>query len=93
MSAHASCCALLERSLAELQDRLERQRALVRALAPELEGIPASGVCPLIHCPRSDKLRRAVVEAVEVLEQTRRSFKSRQLESLRRELMAVLAET
>jgi hypothetical protein len=89
---HASCSALLDRSLAELQERLERQRTLVRALAQGLDGAPASPGCPLIHCASSARLRHALIEAVAVLEETRRSFKSRQLESLRKRLMTLLAE-
>jgi hypothetical protein len=38
-------------------------------------------------------LRAARAGTVAVLEQTRRSFKSRQLESLRKKLMEVLAES
>ena len=87
MSAHPSGTALLDRSLAELQARLEQQRALVRALAPELD----SASCPLIRCPSTERLRQALAEAVGVLEETRRSFKSRQLEALRKRLMDVLA--
>jgi hypothetical protein len=87
MSEHGSPSLLLDRSLAELQARLEQQRALVRALSPELDGAP----CPLICCPCSERLRAALIEAVAVLEETRRSFKSRQLESLRRRLQDVLA--
>ena len=87
MSAHPSCSALLDRSLAELQAQVEQQRALVRALSPELD----TAACPLICCPASERLRQALVEAVAVLEQTRSSFKSRQLEALRRRLLDVLA--
>jgi hypothetical protein len=35
-------------------------------------------------------LRQAIVEAVEILDQTRKSFKSRQLEQLRLRLLRIL---
>lgn len=38
-----------------------------------------------------EHLREALVHTIVVLEQTRRSFKSRQLEALRKELLEVLA--
>lgn len=43
--------------------------------------------------PRTDRLRATLVETVAVLEQTRSSFKSRQLESLRKKLLEVLTES
>ena len=48
--------------------------------------------CPLVDCGPQQKYRAALQEAVTVLEETRRSFKSRQLEELRKKLQAVLAE-
>jgi len=48
--------------------------------------------CLMLHCPCRQKLRRTVSEAIEVLEETRRAFKSKQLEQLRKKLVGVLAE-
>ncbi len=47
-------------------------------------------VCHLFHCPRRLTLEAAVTEAVEVLEQTKQSFRSRDLSELRHKLEAVL---
>lgn len=41
---------------------------------------------------RERRLRKAIQEAIEVLEATRRSFKSKQLEQLRKRLTAVLID-
>ena len=40
----------------------------------------------------SGKFRQTLLEAIEVLEDTRKSFKSKRLEQLRRKLVRVLAE-
>ncbi len=39
------------------------------------------------------QLRQALYETIEVLEETRRAFKSKRLEALRKKLMKVLMET
>ena len=47
------------------------------------------------HCPylaREERLKKAIQEAVETLEQTKKSFKSKRLEMLRKKLTNVLIE-
>lgn len=44
-------------------------------------------------CPSRRALQRVLVETIEALEQTRRSFKSRQIETLRKKLTRILLET
>lgn len=48
--------------------------------------------CPLVDCSPRKKYRAGLLEAVRVIEETRRSFKSRQLEELRKKLQSILAE-
>ena len=48
--------------------------------------------CPLVRCPHQRVLRQTLLETIEVLEGTRRTFKSKQLEVLRRKLTRVLVE-
>ncbi|MEZ4528781.1 MAG: hypothetical protein R2941_22950 [Desulfobacterales bacterium] len=43
-------------------------------------------------CSREHRLKRAIQEAVEVIEESRKSFKSKKLEGLRKHLMQVLME-
>ncbi len=77
----------------EIALRVAHERDVVLAL---LDGEEAEGgriaYCPLVDCAPRNKYRVALQEAVNVLEETRRSFKSRQLEELRKKLQAVLAE-
>lgn len=58
-----------------------------------LSGKPAqSHACTLLNCPRGGQLREAVKHTIDVLEETKRAFKSKELADLRRHL-EVLLET
>lgn len=95
LPARSSVAAQLARTVTELEARLAEQRALLRALL-DAEGPLAAAAnrpaCHYLDCPRLRGMRHALVDAVQVLEETRRSFKSRQLEALRRRLVAVLVD-
>lgn len=50
----------------------------------------------LANCPRrsrEERFKAAIQEAIDVLEASRRSFKSKQLEALRKRLTQVLIDT
>lgn len=51
----------------------------------------ASSPCLMLDCSCRQTLRRTLLEAIETLEATRRSFKSKELEQLRKKLVEVLA--
>ncbi len=77
-------------SAEDLQRRVaEHQRLLGQHQSQEAA---CAETCLMLDCPCRKKLRRTVSEAVEVLEDTRRAFKSKQLEQLRKKLVGVLAE-
>ncbi|MHC4479692.1 MAG: hypothetical protein ACYS1C_01785 [Planctomycetota bacterium] len=82
----------IEKSVEKLKACLEQHRRLLRSLMQNEEDDVALLRCPELACPHERMLRRTLLEAIEVLEQTRKSFKSRQLEQLRKQLMRVLAE-
>lgn len=44
-------------------------------------------------CPYKQKLKDTLLETIQVLEESRKAFKSKQLEVLRKKLIEVLAET
>lgn len=77
----------------EIALRVAHERDVILAY---LDGEESEGgriaYCPLVNCGPQLIYRAALQEAVTVLEETRRSFKSRQLEELRKKLQAVLAE-
>lgn len=86
---------VLNESVKELQHRLDQHSCLVAAI---LDGQvdcrnlrPRKNLCP--SQSREEKLRQAIQEAIEVLEQSRKSFKSKQLEFLRKKLTKVLIDT
>jgi hypothetical protein len=82
---------VLERSLAELQSQVERHQTFMRRM---FEGRPemAGERCPWADCRHRRRLCQVMIEAVRVLEETRKAFKSKQLELLRKEFIRVLQE-
>jgi len=77
----------------ELTERVDHQReVLLKYLDDREQQGQAIDYCPLIDCSPRQKYRAALLDAIRVIEETRRSFKSRQLEELRKRLEGVLAE-
>ncbi len=81
-----------DRIAEEMHERVERQRAVIRRIL-------SAGACRLEEAGRppraeGEELRRmkaALRETIEVLEETKSSFKAKRLEVLRKRLLAVLA--
>lgn len=77
----------------DLTERIEHQRAVLLKFIEDGRSQGRSiDYCPLIDCQSKKRLRDGLREAVAVLEETRRAFKSRRLEELRLKLEALLAE-
>jgi hypothetical protein len=77
-------------SARDLQERIEAHRRLLAQ-----RGSPVcSGAEPAWSSDRASRgrLRRTLSDTIAVLEGTRRAFKSRELEQLRKKLIGVLAE-
>lgn len=80
--------AFLTLTLRNVMGSLTDLQQLGLALAQQ----PVSGSpCQLINCPRGMQLREAVRETIDVLEETKHSFKSKTLADLRKRLELVLA--
>jgi len=80
----------VERQLTEL---VGRQREVLLRAIDECEGNKEPiEACGLVDCQPLRRYRQAVAEAVRVLAESRRSFKSRPLEQLRLQLEQVLAD-
>jgi hypothetical protein len=80
----------LQQSAEELERQAEAHRRLMaRAMGGEDAGLYA---CRLVDCPYRRRLRDTLKDAITVLEESRRAFKSKQLEVLRKKLIGVLAE-
>lgn len=73
----------------EMQQRVAHQRAVVLQC---LDGLTAPNASANTLARRLRGLENAVREAIDVLEETKRSFKSKRLGELREKLAQVLAE-
>lgn len=80
---------LMEHGLTELRAQVEKHQQLMRAV---FDGRAQTGECAWSGCPHQRRLLHLLADAVQVLEETRRSFKSRQLEQLRKRFLSVIAE-
>ena len=82
----------LSRSADELQQQLEEHRRMLSLACKGGDGgeitLPFRSGGNSEYC----KVKQTLAETIEVLEATRKSFKSKQLEQLRRRLVRVLAE-
>jgi len=82
----------VDRITEEMHQRVEHQRRIFRqVLAAEAGPADRQGYCPLVDCDRLSRLQAALRETIEVLEETRSSFKSKRLEVMRRKLIGILA--
>jgi hypothetical protein len=83
---------LLKRSAEELRARAEAHQRLLERAVEGSGGSALSEGCALADCPHRRTLRQTLLDAVRVLEDTRKAFKSKRLEVLRKKLIGVLAE-
>ncbi|MBN1141238.1 MAG: hypothetical protein JXB25_05525 [Deltaproteobacteria bacterium] len=83
--------AVVRDSMEGLSEALRRHRELLTGLIEE--GLDPGTLEKAVggRSPaREGELRRALAEAIEVLEESRSAFKSKRLEALRKKLMQVL---
>lgn len=78
----------LDNSLKRVQQELGNHHQLICAVRTA-GGNPAAQQVPVT---REEKLRSALAKTIDTLEDTRKSFKSKRLEALRRELARVLID-
>ncbi|MFP3869925.1 MAG: hypothetical protein ACLFVT_03470 [Syntrophobacteria bacterium] len=84
---------VIDRSAEELHQRIDMHRHLVASI---LEQRVTEGSLErlLSSCsPPDSRLKEAVKEAIEVLEESRKAFKSKRLEALRKRLTQALVES
>lgn len=85
--------SLLEKSSQELHRKIDCHYARIASML-DRSG-ESAGTIQLDRLPafeREDRFKAAFIETIEILEETRKSFKSRQLEALRRRLTQVLMD-
>lgn len=82
----------LDRIAEEMHERVEFQRRLFKqVLAGGGIRSERGAFCPLVDCKRLSTLQAAILETIEVLDETRSSFKSKRLEVMRKKLIDILA--
>ena len=82
----------LIRSAEELDRQMEAHRRLLRVALDEGQVIRRKTRQTSGQTQRNRREREILLEAIEVLEGTRKAFKSKQLEILRKKMIRVLAE-
>ncbi len=81
---------LLDKSWEDLRLQMDRHRRLVHSA---LEGRAENGTeCFWSICPHRQILMDLALHTVQVLDETRKSFKSKRLEELRKYYLRVLSE-
>lgn len=82
----------VDRITEEMHQRVEHQRHIFKqVLAGGASPADRQEYCPLVDCARLSRLQAALRETIEVLDETRSSFKSKRLEVMRRKLIGILA--
>ncbi len=83
---------LIERSTQDLHHRVDMQQHVLLSILGQIkDGCPVD-LCVLVNCPYRKLLRQVLAETIEVLEETKKAFKSKKLESLRKKLTVALMD-
>ena len=82
---------LLAKNLEDIQARLEDHGCLLSCLKEGGNTRVLLSQC-FSGCPYKQRLRETLLETIQALEESRKAFKSKQLEALRKKLIGVLAE-
>ena len=86
--------AAIDRSAEELHQRIDMHRYLMATILEQRVGDGTLKRLSLsAYSPVETRLKEALSETIEVLEQTRKAFKSKRLEALRKRLTHVLIES
>ena len=80
----------LSNSIRDIEMRLKEHERLLGCLQEKNE--EAVATCLSLDCRHSIMMRETLVEVIEVLDDSRKAFKSPRLEALRKKLIRVLAE-
>ena len=84
---------VINRSAEELHQRIDMQRYLMTTLLEKKVGDETIKQLALpIYSPNENRLKEAIMETIDVLEESRKAFKSKRLEVLRKKLTQVLIE-
>ncbi len=83
---------IIERSTHDLHDRVEMQQNVLLAVLGKIKNPPIDS-CSTADCQHKRLFHKVLLETIEVLEETRKAFKSKRLEELRKRLADLLKQT
>ncbi len=85
---------IIDNSTKDLHNRIDMQRHILTAvIEKKTKGLQICPDCIFSDCPHKKRLRDVLTEAIGILEDTKKAFKSKRLEVLRKKLIQVLAES
>lgn len=84
---------MIERSTRDLHDHVDGQQRVLLTILGKIKSPPPIRPCSAPDCQHKKLFCRALLETIEVLEETKKSFKSKKLEELRKKLTDLLKET
>ena len=84
---------IIERCTRDLHDRVEMQQSVLLTILGKIESPPPVDPCSTPDCQHKKLFYKVLLETIEVLEETKKSFKSKRLEELRKRLLEVLKKT
>ena len=85
---------IIDNSTKDLHNRIDMQRHILTAVIEKK--IKRTEICPdciFSGCPHKKKLKDVLTEVIGILEDTKKAFKSKRLEMLRKKLIQTLAES
>lgn len=84
---------VINKSTEELHQKIDMQYDLLTALLEKQVGDETlKQLAWLTHSTNENRLKQVIMETIDVLEESRRAFKSKRLEVLRKKLTQVLIE-
>lgn len=83
---------IIERSTQDLHDRVNMHQNVLLTILGKIKNPTSFEPCSMADCPHKKLFHRVLLETIEVLEETKKSFKSKRLEELRKRLMEALKE-
>ena len=83
---------IIDKSTEELHQRIDMHRYLMATVLDKKVSENRLNHLPLPSSDRELRLKEAMKDTIEVLEETRKAFKSKRLEALRKKLTQVLIE-
>jgi len=84
---------IIERCARDLHDRVDMQQNVLLTILGKIKSPPPMDLCSTPDCQHKKLFCKVLLETIDVLEETKRSFKSKRLEELRKRLTDLLKET